>query len=327
MCSKESTKLLSEEAYRRLPAEFRDTPLLQLSAPELNGLEVYCKVESLLPSGSFKVRGAMNFCAALPMGSSFVCASAGNFGSAMALAAKKFSHSLRVFVPQNANPIKIERIRQYAAVVTCIGNDFDEAKVAAKLYANDQGLRFVEDGIESKITIGASCIGVELANSSIAFDQVIVPVGNGALINGIGSYLSSIGHPAEVIGVCAQGAPATINSWSNERIVSHPVNTIADGIAVREPIAESLVQMRQYTTQLIEVSDNDMLDAIVMAALELGIVLEPSGAASLAAISRYPELFKDRTPVVILCGAALATELWPEITKRIAERRVGEVIA
>src|SRR5262249_3767159 len=151
---------------------------------------------------SFKGRGADWFVKTAPAPrAALVCASAGNFGQALAHAATRRGHACAVFAARTANPLKLEAMRRVGADVRLGGEDFDAAKDAARAFAAARELRFVEDGAEPALAAGAGTIGLELAAGE--FDAVVVALGNGALLAGVGSALRRLAPRTAVIAVVA----------------------------------------------------------------------------------------------------------------------------
>jgi threonine dehydratase len=266
---------------------FRDSPQFvdeQLCAAL--GREVLVKVETLNPLHSFKGRGAEWFADQLEPGRRVVCASSGNFGQAMAYACRRRAIPVEVFVPADVNPVKAARMRALGAEVRVTDGDGDLAEDAARAWSQGSGdARFVADGDEPAIAEGAGTIGVELLRSG-PFDAVVVPVGDGALINGIACWVKHHAPATRVIGVCAEGAPSMVHSWRAGRPVpTERADTIAEGIAIRSPVPRSLERMRALVDDLVLVPDSALIDMMRLSAETLGILLEPSGAAGLAAIA------------------------------------------
>jgi threonine dehydratase len=276
-------------AARTVDPVFRDSPQFvdeQLCAAL--GRQVLVKVETQNPLHSFKGRGAEWFADQLEPGRRVVCASSGNFGQAMAYACRRRGIPLEVFVPADVNPVKAARIRALGAQVRVADGDGDSADDAARAWSQDSGdARFVADGDEPAIAEGAGTIGVELLRSG-PFDAVVVPVGDGALINGIACWVKHHAPDTRVVGVCAEGAPSMVHSWRAGRPVpTERADTIADGIAIRSPLPRSVERMRALVDDLVLVPDSALIDMMRLSAETLGILLEPSGAAGLAAIATH----------------------------------------
>ena len=299
-----------DAAARVIDPVFQDSP--QFVSDPLStvlGVEVVVKVETLNPIRSFKGRGADYLMQrhvadrARPV----VCASAGNFGQGMAYAARTHDVRLIVFASPNANPLKIERMRALGADVRLEGEDFDAAKIAARAFAAGSGARFVEDSCDVEPTIGAGTIGRELMQGR-SLDSVIVPLGNGALLAGVGCWVKHARPATRVVGVCAIGAPAMEESWRAGTLITHDrIDTIADGIGVRIPVPEALEDIRPVTDEIVLVSDAQIIAAMRLIHQHVGLVVEPSGAVAIAALQAHPHLRRGRVAVV-LCGGNLTPQ-------------------
>src|SRR6266511_749081 len=303
-----------QEAAGVIDPVFLDSP--QFVDERLSGAlgrRVLVKVETLNPLRSFKGRGAQFLAARLNTGLTLVCSSTGNFGQAIAYAARARGMAAHVFVPEDVNPDKLDRLRSLGAVVTVGGVDVQEAKLAARTYAEDRaGHRFVEDGREPEISEGAGTIGLELIRAE-PVDTVVLPVGDGALITGVACWLKHRLPGCRVVGICAAGAPAMAQSWrAGTPVATASVDTIADGIAIRAPIKESVDRVRQLVDEIVLVDDADLLDAMRLILSTLGIVAEPAGAAGIAAI-RLHDLPGDRLATVITGG-----NIRPDLLARLA---------
>ncbi|MCU0569840.1 MAG: threonine/serine dehydratase [Oculatellaceae cyanobacterium Prado106] len=308
------TKRYSQDAiahaYNSIDPIFLNTPQFELEAlNQVLGTRILLKIETLNPIRSFKGRGTDYFVQQQLHQSPFVCASAGNFGQGMAYACRKYNLPLTVFAAETANPLKLERIQQFGAEVRLVGLDFDAAKSAAKAYAQSQNYTYVEDGHEPDIAIGAGTIALELSHSPDPIDILLIPIGNGALINGIGSWYKAK-HPAtQVIGVVATGAPAMELSWRNHRLMTtETVQTIADGIAVRIPVPEALDVMKDTVDDIVQVSDQAILESMKLLHRLAGIIVEPAGAIGVAAAMVDPERFSQHRLATPLCGSNLTEE-------------------
>jgi peptide deformylase len=276
-------------------------------------MTVVCKVETLTPIRSFKGRGADWFFRTMEDPSPVVCASAGNFGQAVAYAARSRGIRCTVFAAAQANPLKVERMRALGADVRLEGTDFDSAKDAARRHAADVGGRFVEDGAEAAIAEGAGTIAAELGGFGGLLDAVLVPVGNGALVTGMGAWLKTYAPHTRVLGVCASGAPSMAESWRAGEIRRTPdVNTIADGIAVREPVPRAVEDMRRLVDDVVLVDDTDIIEAMRLIHRHLGLVVEPAGVAGLAAAARHRDDFSGQTVGIPLCGGNVTPDQMKE---------------
>jgi threonine dehydratase len=300
-----------EEAARIIDPVFTGSP--QFASEQLNdqlGLELICKVETINPIRSFKGRGADYFVQRLPRDVAWlVCASAGNFGQGLAYAARKRGLRLTIFAAETANPLKVERMKQLGAELVIAGHDFDAAKAAAREFAAAHGALFVEDGREPAIAEGAGTIGLELSRWPQSFDAVLVPLGNGALLAGVGRWLKAVATQTRIIGVCAANAPAMAQSWrAGQLIVTEQANTIADGVAVRVPITEALQDLRPVVDDILLVDEQTIVQAMRLLFRALGLIVEPAGAVGVAALLAYRAQFAEQRLATILCGGNLTDE-------------------
>jgi threonine dehydratase len=172
----------------------------------------------------------------------------------------------------------------------------------------------VEDGRDVETGEGAGTIGLELAGWKGEIDAVLLPLGNGALACGVGRYLKHVRPRIRVVAIQAAGAPAMLESWRQKRLVTFDtISTIADGIGVRIPIPECVRDMEGIIDEGIIVQDDGLIEAMRLAHEHLGIVLEPSGAAGLAAVVENRKRFANQTVALVLCGGNLTPEqmkLW-----------------
>ena len=271
------------------------------------GVSTVLKVETVNPIRSFKGRGADYLVNRLgDTKRELVCASAGNFGQGMAYACRKRGVHLVVYVAITANRLKIDRMRDLGAKIEIEVGDFDAAKDAAKRHSEQTGAMYVEDGLLGPIGEGAGTIALELADGD-PIDAIFVPLGNGSLVNGIGTWLKR--HTkTRVIAVCAAGAPSMALSWKAKRAIDAPVDTIADGIAVRVPIPGAVDIMQATVDDVMLVTDDDMRAAMRMLFHDAGLLVEPAGAAGIAAIKQCAGELKDARVATVLTGGNLTGE-------------------
>ncbi|MFB4320514.1 threonine/serine dehydratase [Actinomadura sp. 21ATH] len=281
-----------EKAVQVIDPVFLDTPqyLDEQLCRALGDRAVTVKVETANPVRSFKGRGADLMLSTLAPGTPVVCASSGNFGQAVAYAGRARGMPVKVFVPETVNPDKRERMETFGALVITAGTDGTSAREAAAAHAERHPHRvYLQDGLQAAIAEGAGTIGVELtrgASGGTGFDAVVLPVGDGALVNGVARWMKEHAPGTRIVGVNAEGAPSMRESLGAGRAVSvDHARTFADGIAVRSPLEASVRRARTLVDEIVLVTDEAIAAAMELAARTLGIVLEPAGAAGLAAIA------------------------------------------
>jgi threonine dehydratase len=216
--------------------------------------------------------------------------------------------ALTVFASTRANPFKIERMRELGAEVVLAGEDFDAAKATARAAAAAAHARFVEDGADVETALGAGTIGLEWAECSQPLEALLVPLGNGALFNGVARAFEKRSPHTRRIAVQAAGAPAMSESYRAGRVIEVRAETIADGIAVRVPIASALADMQGLADEMFLVREASILEAMRLLHRHAGIVAEPAAAVGIAAILENRDRFRDQLVGTIVCGGNLTTE-------------------
>ncbi len=298
------------EASRRIDPVFLHTP--QYVSEGLSALfdcTLTLKIETLNPAGSFKGRGASYFTQKLETAARLVCASAGNFGQALAYCCRAKGIPLTVFAAVNANPLKVAKMREFGAEVLLEGEDFDEAKLAAAKWAQEHDAYLVVDGLQKEIAEGAGSLGVELLAAGTTYDVVVLPLGNGALLTGVARWVKAHSPGTRIIGVSSLHARAMHDSWKSGRIVTAAdARTIADGIAVRIPIPEAVEDMQGLVDDVVLVSEESLQMAMQHLLLRERLLIEPAGAAAVAALLGYPELCRGLRAAIPACGGNLTTE-------------------
>lgn len=300
-----------ERAARLIDPKFCDSPQFECEPmSQALGASLTLKVETLNPLRSFKGRGADFFLhenATRLAGRTLVCATAGNWGQAMAYVCRARRWPLVVYCATTANPLKVERMRAMGAEVRLHSDDFDTAKDEARRFCAASGAELVEDGREASIAEGAGTIGLEMLRRD-SFDSVLLPLGNGALLTGAGRWIKAHAPEVKVIGVCAAGADAMAASWRQGNVVVRDaVRTIADGIAVRCPVPEALLDMQGTVDDVLLVSEAAIEQSMRLVFRTAGLVVEPAAAVGIAAILEHPSLHKQRLATV-LCGSNLTGE-------------------
>ena len=279
------------------------------SLSDVVGVPLMLKVETVNPIRSFKGRGATYFVSTVADDARLLCASAGNFGQAIAYACRQRGLPLRIYASVNANPYKVERMRALGADVVLQGEDFDGAKLAARAEAALTGAWMVEDGFEPAVSEGAGTIGRELLQAPTPPDVVVIPLGNGALLAGVARIMKARAPATRIIAVQAHGAPAMVESWRSGQLVRYArISTIADGIGVREPIPAALGDLAGLIDDAVLVTDEQIIAAMRLLHQHAGLVVEPSGAVGLAAMLQAPGLVAGNPTAAIICGGNLTDE-------------------
>jgi threonine dehydratase len=273
----------------------------------------YLKLETELPTGSFKVRGAFYALAErMKKGSvrEVVASSTGNHGAAVAYAAKEFGIAARIFLPANCNPVKRGRIATLGAtIVESGGSDLASAFELAAEHAKQPGVFFLNDATDVDLPAGPATIGCEILEQLPKATAIVVPMGDTALIRGIAAAAKQTAAQVKIIGVQAERAPAYYLSWKAGKAVgTETCDTIADGLATRTPEEANVRDIKNIVDDVVLVSEEQMLRAIETLLVEEHVVAEPAGAASTAALLKSSDGCGD-SPVLIVSGANISREV------------------
>jgi threonine dehydratase len=277
------------------------------------GRRVYLKLEAELPTGSFKVRGALWALAVrLKKGGveEVVASSTGNHGAAVAYAGKLLGVKARIFLPAGCNPVKRDRIAELGAeIVESGGADLASAFELAAEYAKRPGVYFLNDATDADLPAGPATIGCEILEQLAEVSSIVVPMGDTALIRGIAAVVKQIAPNVKMIGVQAERAPSYYLSWKEGKVVgTETCDTIADGLATRTPDGANVRDVRQLVDDVVLVSEEQMLQAIELLLVEEHVLVEPAGAAATAALLHTPADYGENA-VLIMSGANISREV------------------
>lgn len=298
-------------ASARIAPEFLHSPqyLCEPLSAAL-GCTVTLKVETVNPIRCFKGRGAellVDAALASEPHRPLACASAGNWGQAVAWSCRRRGAQVRVWAARTANPLKVERMRALGALVQQEGEDFDAAKDAARAWAMGTGARLLEDGLDVEVAEGAGTMALELTAAGGDWDAASFPLGNGALLTGNARWLKAARPGIRVAGVVARGAPAMRDSWLRgpgaSVVQTQAVNTIADGIGVRVPIPEAVNDMHGLVDLVHTVEEEVLIEAMQLLHRYAGLVVEPAGAAGLAGVLTARSDYAGARVIVPVCGS------------------------
>jgi threonine dehydratase len=299
------------------PTRLIDAPFLS----HATGKKVYLKLETELPTGSFKVRGAFWALAQRmkrgPIQVVVAC-STGNHGAAVAFAAKQFGIAARIFLPANCNPVKRGRIAALgAAIVESGGGDLASAFALAAEYAKQPGVHFLNDATDEDLPAGPATICCEILEQLAETSAIFVPMGDTALIRGMAAAAKQMGPQVKIIGVQAEQAPSYYLSWKEGKVVgTQTCDTIADGLATRTPEAANVREVLRFVDDVVLVSEEQMSCAIETLLVEEHVLAEPAGAASTAALLKGSTACGDRVALVV-SGANISREVLKRAIARI----------
>jgi len=283
------------EAQKLLSACLPITPLVACPPLIRGEAEVHLKLETILPTNSFKPRGAL-YALAINLRrrsiSEVIASSTGNHGAAVAFAAKTLGVPATIFLPASPNPVKRRRIADLGARIIEVGGpDLAHAFLEANEYSRRPGVYFLNVATDADLPAGPATIGLEILEQLPHVAAIYVPMGDTALIRGLAAAVKQTNPRVQIIGVQAERAPSYYLSWKENRpIPTDTCDTVADGLATRTPEPENVRAIHELVDDIILVSDDEMLHAIRLLHQHANVIAEPAGSAATAAF------LKESTP-------------------------------
>lgn len=275
--------------------------------------QIFLKLETDLPTHSFKPRGALYaLMKNLEQRSikGVVAASTGNHGAAVAYAARLAKLPATIFLPENPNPVKRARIMALGANVREVEWKDESLGNAATAFAEEHDYYYLNDGSDELVPAGTATIAAEIFDELPAPDVIIVPMGDTALIRGVAAEAKRR-HPAvRIVGVQAAQAPSYVRSWHEDRVVTtETCNTIADGLATCVPLEANVRAIRELVDEVTLLSEGELLQGIRTLLFEEHVVAEAAGAAATAAYLQNAAAYAGRRVVLLVTGANIPHEL------------------
>jgi threonine dehydratase len=307
------------QAEKRIRPYTRQT-ILEYSRflSRLGEANVYCKLENLQHTGSFKVRGAMNKLLALTAHErerGVVTASTGNHGMAVAYSLDKLHTPGIIFVPKNTTASKVKEIERMGAVVRYYGEDTVHTEVHARQYAAQTDAMYVPPYNDPQVIGGQGTIGLELARQLDQIDVVFVSLGGGGLISGIAGYLKNIRPEVQVIGCSPENSQVMIQSVNVGRILDLPsLPTLSDGTAGGIEAGSITFELcRDLVDDYITVTEDEIKESLLLFIQNHHILIEGAAAVAIASYLKIHERFTGKNVVIIICGANIDLETLKKI--------------
>jgi threonine dehydratase len=287
-------------ARRRIAPYLQPTPLYAYPALDaLAGTRIWVKHENHQPIGAFKIRGGVNLIRQLgadDRSRGVITASTGNHGQSVAYAAGLFGVRATVCVPERANPVKVESMRALGAEVISHGSDFDDAREHCEKLAAERGYRYIHSANEPALI-------------------AVVPVGGGSAAAAACVVATAVRPSIEVIGVQSEAAPAAYRSWRARALVEDTMATLAEGLATRTAFELTQRIMWDRLDDFVLVSEAALTEATRLMISKTRNLVEPAGAATLAAVLAEPARFAGRQVAIVCSGGNISPEqlvrLWP----------------
>ncbi|NLL62481.1 MAG: pyridoxal-phosphate dependent enzyme [Candidatus Atribacteria bacterium] len=295
------------QAYEKV-TRFKNPTLLQYSGTlsRMTDSEVFLKPENLQITGSFKLGGALNVMSNLVQKEKIkgvVTCSAGNWGQAVAYAARQYDTYSIIVMPKQASLIKIAATRGYGAEVALFGENSNDVAAKAQEIAQNEGLIFLSPFGNDDLIAGHGTVGLEIIKERPETDVVLCPVGSGAFIAGIALALKEKNPKIKIIGIEPENANAMWLSLKADKIVElEQVDTIADGLALKKPGEQSFEIVKKYVDEIVLVNEEDIKKAVIFLLERTKLLVEPSGAVTVAALMTGKANLQNRKIAAILSG-------------------------
>ncbi|MCL4364084.1 threonine ammonia-lyase IlvA [Patescibacteria group bacterium] len=314
-----------EKAAEKLANVVAVTPLqFNKRLSDEYGAEIYLKREDLQEVRSYKIRGAYNkmlSLSAMEVKKGVVTASAGNHAQGVALSCKKMKVKGTVFMPTVTPGQKIERVKYFGdgfVQIKLVGQTYDESTMAAKEFAKQTDGLYISAFDDEKVIAGQGTVGKEIYDElSGKVDVVLAPVGGGGLISGVASYLKDKADDVKIVGVEAKGADCMDQSLKNKKVVSlETIDTFCDGCAVKTPGRLTLRICQELVDRMLIIDTGAVAQRMIELFQNEGIITEPAGALSVAALDELKGDIRGKRVVCIISGGNNDLLRYPEIMER-----------
>jgi len=297
-------------ARQRIAPYLRPTALYRYPAlDEMTGARLQVKHENHQPVGAFKVRGGVNLVSQLTADErrrGVIAASTGNHGQSVAWAADLFGVRAVICMPAQANPVKVESMRALGAEVIFHGRDFDEAREHCEKQATEHGYRYIHSGDEPALIAGVATYTLEILEAEPDTEVLVVPVGGGSGAAGACVVAKAVRSSVEVIGVQSEAAPAAYRSWQAGALVEDTTSTFAEGLATRTAFELPQRILRDRLDDFVLVSEDGLKAATRVMIEKTRSLVEPAGAAALAAVLAAPGRFAGRKVAIVCSGGNIS---------------------
>ncbi|HEM6071304.1 threonine ammonia-lyase IlvA [Streptococcus suis] len=317
-----------EQAYSVLQRVVVRTPLdYSRYLSEKYGATIYLKRENEQRVRSFKIRGAYYAISQLTddeKSRGVVCASAGNHAQGVAYTCQEMQIPATIFMPITTPQQKIGQVKFFGGdyvEIRLVGDTFDESAKAAQDYTQESGKTFIDPFDDENVQAGQGTVAYEILEEAeeqtISFDQILVPIGGGGLVAGVSAYLKEHAPEIKIVGVEASGARSMKAAFDKGRPVKlDQIDKFADGIAVQKVGKSTYEVARKYVDRLIGVDEGWISGTILDLYSKLGIVAEPAGAATIAALEVVKDQIKGQTICCIISGGNNDINRMPEMEER-----------
>ena len=304
-------------AAERLEGFVTRTPLNKsFTLSQICGAEVFLKFENLQYTGSFKGRGARNRLLGVDKGRGVIAMSAGNHAQGVAHHGSLLGIETTIVMPENTPFVKVARTRDLGATVELAGADVIESAARARELAAERGLEFIHPFDDPGVIAGQGTIALEMLDQQPDLDIIIAAVGGGGLASGLAIVAAAHDREVEVVGVQSERFPSMADHLESRPPTGLEGSTVADGIAVSEPGELTSAILAEHDVEVLVVTEAAIERAIAMLLEIEKTVVEGAGAAGLAALMEYPDVFAGKRVGVVLCGGNIDPRTLAQVAVR-----------
>ncbi len=272
----------------------------------LSGNQVYLKPENMQVTGAYKIRGAYYTISTLTeeeKAAGLVTASAGNHAQGVAYAAQAAGVQATIVMPTTTPLIKVNNTKSYGANVVLHGLAFDDAAEEAARLSEEQGLTYIHPFNDLRVATGQGTISYEIFSDLPDVNVILVPIGGGGLASGVSTYAKLLNPGVKVIGVEPSGAASMKASVEAGHVVTIPVQTIADGVAVKTPGDKVLPYIQENVDEILTIDDDELVSCFLDMTEKHKMIVETAGLLTVAALSHLEELgIQNQNVVAIMTG-------------------------
>ena len=304
-------------AAERLEGFVTRTPLNKsFTLSQICGAEVFLKFENLQYTGSFKGRGARNRLLGVDKGRGVIAMSAGNHAQGVAHHGSLLGIETTIVMPENTPFVKVARTRDLGATVELAGADVIESAARARELAAERGLEFIHPFDDPAVIAGQGTIALEMLDQQPDLDIIIAAVGGGGLASGLAIVAAAHDREVEVVGVQSERFPSMADHLESRPPTGLEGSTVADGIAVSEPGELTSAILAEHDVEVLVVTEAAIERAIAVLLEIEKTVVEGAGAAGLAALMEYPDVFAGKRVGVVLCGGNIDPRTLAQVAVR-----------
>lgn len=306
-------------AHERIRDRIVQTPTLKsITLSEMAGAEVFLKFENLQFTAAYKERGALNALLLMDKdkrAAGVIAASAGNHAQGLAYNAKNLNIPATIVMPNTTPMVKVEQTRGHGAEIVMAGGNYDEAYSHALELAKQRGLTYIHAFDDPRVAAGQGTVAIEMLEAVPDLDRLIIPIGGGGLFSGMATAAHAINPDIKMTGVQAALYPSMYGKLSGKKVTAGG-DTLAEGIAVRNPSEFTAAIIKKYVDEILLVGEAELEGAVSLLLQIEKTVVEGAGAAGLAALLANKDKFTGEKVGLVLCGGNIDTRLLANVLLR-----------